>query len=223
MNKFEEKAQLIKESVYNDFSNEIKDLLFKIGKVKKFNKDQLVYSKGDLCETFDIVFKGLLSSFSLSENRFENVMFNFTPNTFIGGNLLFAKKPVYPMSIYAQKDCIIFSLTKKEIEELLNFKEFSLFFIISISKNAQNLNRKIVKYTLNTLRENIIEYLEELQVIQRSDDLILPISKKELAIVFGVQRQSLFREMKKMSDEGIIQFKNKKIRLINKKKLNTQL
>ncbi|MBK5201557.1 MAG: winged helix-turn-helix domain-containing protein [Spirochaetaceae bacterium] len=69
---------------------------------------------------------------------------------------------------------------------------------MSISQNAQNLNKKIVKYTKTTLRDNII----------------LPITKKKLAIVFGVQRQSLFREIKKMSEDGIIEYNNIKILLL---------
>lgn len=206
--------ELEKISFLNEFSPKVKTALLGLGKIKKFNKNQIAYNKGDLCNSFDVVIEGILASYSLSSNDNENVMFNFTPNTFMGGNLLFANKPLYPMSIYAQENSIIFCLNKEEIISLLDFKEFALFFIISISKNAQNLNKKIVKYTQNTLRDNIIEYLQELCVIQRTNNVILPLTKKELAIVFGVQRQSLFREMKKMKDEGIIEYENKKIHLL---------
>ncbi|MBK5201556.1 MAG: cyclic nucleotide-binding domain-containing protein [Spirochaetaceae bacterium] len=74
-----------------------------------------MYSKGDSCHSFDIVLDGVLASYSLSTKDNENIMFYFTPNTFMGGNLLFANKPIYPMSIYAQEDSIIFCLNKEEI------------------------------------------------------------------------------------------------------------
>jgi len=211
MNKNNIESELVKTTIYESFSPDVKRALLTKGKIKKFNKNQIVYNKGDLCNSFDIVIEGILVSYSLNAKENENVMFNFTPNTFMGGNLLFANKPIYPMSIYSQEDCTIYCLSKRDVEELISYKEFALFFIISISKNAQNLNKKIVKYTQNTLRDNIIEYLQELRVIQRSDKIILPISKKELAIVFGVQRQSLFRELKRMRDDGIIDYDNKMI------------
>jgi len=40
---------------------------------------------------------------------------------------------------------------------------------------------------------------------------LLPITKKQLADYFGVQRPSLFRELKRMKDEGLIEIANKKI------------
>ena len=50
-----------------------------------------------------------------------------------------------------------------------------------------------------------------LEVIQRSNVVTLPVTKSELSQLFGVQRQSLFRELKKMSDEDLISIDNRKI------------
>lgn len=43
------------------------------------------------------------------------------------------------------------------------------------------------------------------------------MSKKQLADYLGVQRPSLFRELKKMQDEGLIFVLNKEIQLIYNK------
>ena len=45
----------------------------------------------------------------------------------------------------------------------------------------------------------------------KSKTIILPISKKQLADHFGVQRPSLFRELKRMKDEGLIEIDNRNI------------
>ncbi|MDD3137830.1 MAG: helix-turn-helix domain-containing protein, partial [Lachnospiraceae bacterium] len=62
--------------------------------------------------------------------------------------------------------------------------------------------------TQRTLRENIMDYFKQQAIIQKSSVIIIPISKKQLADYFGVQRPSLFRELKKLKEEGIIEISN---------------
>ncbi|MDD4690459.1 MAG: helix-turn-helix domain-containing protein, partial [Eubacteriales bacterium] len=51
--------------------------------------------------------------------------------------------------------------------------------------------------------------------IQGSPTILLPISKKQLADYLGVQRPSLFRELKKLQDERIIEIDNRVITLLS--------
>lgn len=46
---------------------------------------------------------------------------------------------------------------------------------------------------------------------------MLPCSKKHLAEFFGVQRSSLGRELKKLNEEGLIEFDSASITLKHKK------
>ncbi|QAT43734.1 MULTISPECIES: helix-turn-helix domain-containing protein [Clostridia] len=57
----------------------------------------------------------------------------------------------------------------------------------------------------------MLHYLLALSTQQKSESVLLPITKKQLADYFGVQRPSLFRELKRMKDEGLIEIANKKI------------
>ena len=58
-----------------------------------------------------------------------------------------------------------------------------------------------------------MDYLKQQSIIQGSSKIVLPFSKKELADYLGVQRPSLFRELKKMKDEGIIEIETARFRL----------
>ena len=75
------------------------------------------------------------------------------------------------------------------------------------------MNERIAMYTQKTLRENLVDYLSALSTTQNSDTIILPITKKELADYFGVQRPSLFRELKRMKDENLIEINNRIFKL----------
>jgi len=66
-------------------------------------------------------------------------------------------------------------------------------------------------YTQKSLRENLMDYLVVLSAQQKSNQVTLPVTKKQLADYFGVQRPSLFRELKRMKDESLIKIENKEI------------
>jgi CRP-like cAMP-binding protein len=97
--------------------------------------------------------------------------------------------------------------------EFLHDYHFVMQYIKSLSMNSQGMNRKITMLTQKTLRENIMDYLKQQSILQDSSKIVLPFSKKELADYLGVQRPSLFRELKKLKDEGIIEIDNRTIRL----------
>jgi len=201
-------------SYFLDFSIAVKEAIISMATIRTYNKMQTVYEKGDTCKTVDIVINGNLQAHTLSENGTENILVTFKRESIMGCNFLFSDTQKYPFSIFCHSNCTLLSLTEADILELIKNSEFALFFIKHISKNAQSLNKKVMTYSQNTLHENIIEYVEDLCKKQKKRTVKLPITKKELATLFGVQRQSLFRELKKMANDGIIAYKNKEITLL---------
>ena len=56
-----------------------------------------------------------------------------------------------------------------------------------------------------------MDYFKQQTIIQKSSVILLPMSKRQLADYLGVQRPSLFRELKKLKEEGIIEIDNRTI------------
>lgn len=181
---------------------------------KKYNKNKTVYTQGTNCNSMDIVLSGSLVAYSLSQSGSESIVFEFKKDSIIGANLLFGNSNNYPMNIYCTQDCELLHIKKSDIEILLSDYTFTMNFIKSISLNSQGMNKKIAMYTQKSLRENLLDYFAILSAEQKSDTILLPISKKQLADYLSVQRPSLFRELKNMKDEGLIEINNKYIKLI---------
>ncbi len=177
-------------------------------RIKQYTKNMTVYNQTDSCKTLDIVLSGSLVAYSLSENGSAMAMFEFKKNSLIGANLLFGNANAYPLNIYCLGDAKLLHIEREAVEFFLHDYDFTLTFVRSISQNSQGLNRKIVMLTQNTLRENILNYLKQQAILQNSNIITLPISKKQLADYFGVRRPSLFRELKKMKDENLIEIEN---------------
>lgn len=179
-------------------------------KVKNYEKNNTIREVNESCEWVDIVVSGVVIAYSLSENGNATTMFEFRQGSIIGANLILIEG-VYPLNFYSKDKTTIISISRKGVEELLHNYNFCLKFFKALSINSQNLNKKVFLFHKKTIRENLIDYFNQQSLIQRSKTIQLPISKKELADYFGVQRQSLFRELKKLNEEGIIKIENRKI------------
>lgn len=184
---------------------------------KKYTKGSTVYEKGIVCNSLDIVLSGDLVAYATSANGSESRVFSFEKDDTIGANLLFGNINRYPFNIYATTNCELLHINKDAVEALLKDYEFTLNFVKILSLNSQVMNQKIAIYTQKTLRENLMDYFNTLSLQQNSRLITLSMSKKQLADYLGVQRPSLFRELKKMQDEGLIFVSNKEIQLIYNK------
>lgn len=186
-----------------------KNLIYKAS----YKRGTTAHIQGECCETLDLVLKGTLNAYSLGENGSMIAMFEFSKESIIGANLLFGQHHEYPLNIYCLTDCEVLHIQKQGVEQLLSNHAFVMEYIKSLSVNSQGMNRKIKMLTQKTLRENLLDYLRQQCVLQRSTQIVLPITKKELADYLGVQRPSLFREFKKLKEEGLIQVSNREIKI----------
>lgn len=187
--------------------------LYATGGITKhtYSKGVTVHEQGTPCTKIEIVINGSLVAYSLGSNGSETIVFTFNENDVIGANLLFGNNNKYPMNIYTTCNCILISLEKPIIVELLKDHKFALKFVHSLSLNSQGLNQKFAMHMQKSLRQNILDYLEALSLEQDSNPVLLPISKKQLADYLGVQRPSLFRELKRLKDDGLLIIDNKRI------------
>jgi len=181
--------------------------------VRHYSKGVTVHHQHDACTALDVVLSGNLVAYSLSENGSANLMFEFRKTSIIGANLLFGDNDIYPLNIYSVTACDLLYISRNAVMEFLHNYHFVMQYIKSLSLNSQGMNRKITMLTQKTLRENIMDYLKQQSIFQGSSKIVLPFSKKELADYLGVQRPSLFRELKKLKDEGIIEIDNRTIHL----------
>ncbi len=181
--------------------------------LKSYLKGATVYNQKDSCKTLDIVLSGSLVAYSLSENGSAMTMFEFPEGQMLGANLLFGDSHGYPFTFYCMSDAQVLHVTKKAVSVFLHDYNFTMQFVGMLSYNSQKLNRKITMVTQKTLRENLLDYLRQQSILQHSNIVELPISKKQLADYLGVQRPSLFRELKNLKDDGVIDVFNRTVRL----------
>ncbi len=180
--------------------------------ITKYKKGNVIYFQNELCNTMDILLEGNISIQNIDEEGNVLTVVEFSPYDTIGGNLIFSHRNVYPMNIISKTDSILLKIKKELVLELCHYdKELLLKFLSSLSDKTIVLTDKINLMSMKNIRQVIIDFLTNEHIYQKSEVIKLSTSKKELAERFGIQRPSLSRELRKMRDEGLIEFDSKTI------------
>lgn len=212
-----------KSKLMETFENEYVLELYKSGKIilSEFLKNNILHYEGDYCEKLEIILTGRVIIERIDEEGALLSIAEFKENDLIGGNLIYSKNPIYPMTITAKENTTLLGIPRDELMTLLSFdNNFLLGYLEYISDNAYIISGKLRDNTARSLRKRIISYLEYESKQQSSTEITLRKSKKSIAENFGVQRTSLSRELKKMKDEGLIDYNSKTLWILDDLKIS---
>ena len=96
---------------------------------------------------------------------------------------------------------------------------FKHAILTSISNKLHFLSEKIRLTSLKTIKAKTAYYL--LKESEGEQEFQLSTSKQDIAHLFGVSRQALSNVMKELHDEHIIDMDRRKIKITNRKALQT--
>lgn len=83
-----------------------------------------------------------------------------------------------------------------------------------IAMRASEQANRIYVLSRNSTRKKILAYLNSVAGIEKEKAFLLPMSYTTLAEFLSVDRSAMMREMKNLTDEGIIEREGKKIRIL---------
>jgi CRP-like cAMP-binding protein len=183
--------------------------------LKTYGKNQVVHFVGDHCTRLEVILSGRVAVDRIDEAGNLMAVADFGPNDILGGNLIFSKKPFFPMTITARQPATILEIRKDRLFELCaSHPDFLRHYLEYISDHAAILGNRIRLYVNRSIRQSIVHFLEQERKLQASDHIKLTASKKALAEKFGVARTSLSRELAKMKQEGLILYDHHSVTLL---------
>ena len=127
----------------------------------------------------------------------------------------------FPASAETLERCNLFFFPRKSFIEIIRREpSLAMNMIAALSRRLRQLSHLIEDLSLKEVPGRLSAYL--LYLSDRADgaaDLELDISKGLLASLLGTIPETLSRIFNKMSNQGLIRIKGRKIRLLNKKAL----
>ncbi len=175
--------------------------------IKRYSRDEIIHFQNEECTSLDLILKGIVRVQNIDRDGNILTISDFAEGDSVGVNLLFSSRNKYPMNLLAYSDVILLHIDRKLILDMCQEnKDFNIGIMRAISDRSIILSDKINTISLKTIREYIIDFLNEEYKKQNNKVIRLSSSKKDLAERWGIQRSSLSRELNKLRKEGLLEF-----------------
>ena len=164
-----------------------------------------------------IIVEGYLQILRTNYNGNTIIIDELVENNVFGSSLSYVQSNEY--EIIAKEDSKIIIMDENL---LLNFSEPNKQYYNQFIKNMFQIlgdlmkekNERIQIITKKTIRDKLLEYFSVTRKKSGSINIYLPYNYSNFADYLGVNRSALMRELKNLKEEGFIETKGNKIKLL---------
>lgn len=185
---------------------------------KTFPPEESILRYTDSTETIGVILAGEAQLVKYDYDGYKNIIEHLNKNCVFGSLLLrpFAKEA---FEVVALSECSVlffdYAHLVKRCEKACSHHSILTSNMLQIlSSQSQYLHMRIDVLSQRTTRGKLLSYFQVLSRQQQSSCITLPFPLYSLADYLFVDRSAMFREMKKMKEEGMITSKGKMITLI---------
>lgn len=208
-----------KNALFNGLTDsEIADCLQELKATdKSYKKDAIILHAGDTTERMGLVLSGSV----IVENN--DIWGNCTVLSHIGKGQFFAETyallpdEVMLVDVRANEDCLIMFLKVTELTGSASLpwknKLTHNLLMVSAQKNLV-LSGRSFHTSAKSARGRILSYLNTLALQKHSNEFDIPFDRQQLANYLNLERTNMSKELTKMKNDGIIEYRKNHFRLL---------
>ncbi len=213
INKSVDKYKLNKSILFKGMNdNEIKACLNKLSATdKKYQKGEIILISGNHIDTMGLVLSGSITVEINDSWGNKTILSHISKGGFFAESYAFNENEILSVDIEANEDCHILFLDLKTIRKLKAEPEswlytFLLNLLTAVSEKNLALTRRSYHTSHKVIRDRVLAYLNSVALQADSQTFDIPFSRQQLADYLNVERTALSKELKKMQDEGLIEY-----------------
>lgn len=177
---------------------------------KRFNKDTLIVSQGEICDRLLILVEGSVKGEMTEPSGKSLKIEDMEAPMALASAFVFGSRNRFPVNIIATSDAKFVVIYKSELLKLFHISEVVLQNYLSmISSRAQFLSDKLRFHSFKSLKAKLAFYL--IQEAGKVRSFKLKHSQAELAELFGVARPSVGRAFLQLQEEQVIDIRYKQV------------
>ena len=185
----------------------------------KYNKNEEILPTIKHENIIAIILSGYAQILYIEYTGNEIVMENLYKNSLFGTNISATNDDNCQIIAIDPTEVLVIDYNKLLNEKNLKYSYFNIFLqnlfnITSIKLKERNERVKILEK--KQIRDKLLEFFEIEYKKTLSKSILLPFSLKDLADYIAVNRSAMFRELKHLKDDKIIEMKNRRIILLYK-------
>ncbi len=185
--------------------------------VKTYPKNTILFSEGDRVEYLYFVISGKLQIVKYSYAGQKSILMNLSKGDFFAEAVAFSKGKLSPVTVETLSECQVIGISSEvllETQENYNWSRQLLINLLEISfEKSFALNKKIDILSQRTIRDKFLTFLDLECKMKKSNTVMLPFTKQAISNFLEVDRTALFRVLKQLEEEGIIEIEDKKVTL----------
>lgn len=184
--------------------------------VYKYNKNEEVLPTIKNSNIIAIVMEGSVQISYIDYNGNEIIMENLNKHDVFGTNISSTNSDDCSIISKENTEILVIDYVKLMNPKNLRYPYFNVFFrnlfdIINIKFKEKNERMRILEK--KQIRERLLAFFEIERKKSGSRYLYLPFALKDLADYISVNRSAMFRELKHMKEEKLIEIQDKRITL----------
>jgi len=213
------KSQQLFEELPQNIKNDFKRQLI----VKKYKKNQYIYTEGTFPAGMYLIINGLSKRVKNLNGNNEQIIYIYSKGELMGYASLIANE-IYSDSVVAITEMEVGFLTVDNLIDLKRkYNDFSDMMMKNLGHEFIVLSNMITIYSSKTVRERLALILlllyEKFKKINENTDNSIFISRNDIANYAGTAVETVVRLLKEFKTEQIIDFNGKKIIILNHQKL----
>lgn len=204
--------------LFNGLSHEDLIKISSITRHQSVNKNELLFSPENQNQLL-ILDSGSIKIYQLNKNGKEQLLRIMQPGDFEGEKVLYGLKNdnLYASTLSESNVCL---LRKNEFDELLNnYPEISQHLLTNLAEKLFKIEKQVNLLNSESVEMQIANYLLDLQVDQKSNQVKIPMKMKELATYLGTTPETISRKFKSLENQNLITKKGNLITILNQDEL----
>ena len=200
--------------------------------VKTYDQNEFICREDQTSAYIGIIVFGCVEIQKILPSGNSVCLFYRNKGDMFGGAVVFAGKATYPCDVFSRDKSKILFLSKTYILKMCRHHLIANNLLTAFADSIFNFEKKVELFSYSSIQKKIAFYLlDELKASASPKEILLedsvlkenmvrlPFTKKAWAEYLGVSRPSLCRELKKLSNDNIIEINRNAISIKKKKKL----
>ncbi len=201
--------------IFASLSREERMEIVEIASSRSFEKGDMVYSAGDEGGTLFVPHVGRVKLFRLNANGKEQVLRLVVPGEFMGELSLFSSLPLTDnaQALEATTMCVLQGDLLKGL--MAKYPSIAFKVMDELSRRLEKAENLIEAISLSSVTKRVAQAL--LELADGKKEILLPMTKGDLASQLGMTQETLSRKLAALQDEGLILLKGHRKIMIKEK------
>lgn len=214
--------QLKKNSLFQNIdSSQVLELMQRLRpRTVRYKADEFITLAGNTMNEIGVVVFGEVSVTKDTPSGDVTILNNLKEGELFGEVVALSGSGKAPVNVVAKTDCTIVFLNPSKFFNMdgsgcVAHAQFVQNAVMTLAKKALSLNRKIDYLVIKSLRGKVCAVLTDIYEERKKTEITLPFNRNDFADFLNVSRPSLSRELGRMKEEGLINFKGKNVEILN--------